>query len=106
MTRPKKNLYTYNKKSLSLPQWADELGINPKTLQRRLAMGWGIERTLSTPVRVRMPNKERDPIVYEGKVWTIPQLAAKFGIAPQTLYARLDRGVPLEEALEPSQEEW
>jgi hypothetical protein len=31
-------------------EWAEDFGINPKTLQKRLLSGWGVEKSLTTPV--------------------------------------------------------
>lgn len=45
---------TFNGKTQCLTAWADEIGINPITLQSRLSRGnWTVEDALSTPVRTR-----------------------------------------------------
>ena len=38
---------THNGVSKTVPEWARELGINPKTLHTRLSTGWTVERALS-----------------------------------------------------------
>jgi hypothetical protein len=45
--------YTYSGKSLTLPEWAAELGIALTTLHARLVRGWSVQRTLTTLVRPR-----------------------------------------------------
>jgi hypothetical protein len=40
-------------------------------------------------------------INYQGKDWRLSDLARSFGLRPQTLAARLDRGYELERALVP-----
>lgn len=40
---------SYNNKTQTVAQWADELNIRQETLRRRMQRGWSIERTLSTP---------------------------------------------------------
>jgi hypothetical protein len=36
-------------KKLPISGWAEETGINPETIRRRMELGWGIERLLTTP---------------------------------------------------------
>ena len=45
------HLLTFKDQTLSVTQWAKRLGCLPPTLFARLRMGWGIEKTLSTPIR-------------------------------------------------------
>jgi hypothetical protein len=49
---------TVNNVSRCLAEWARETGINPGTLQRRVAAGWSHEDAVLTPVRPtgRLPN--------------------------------------------------
>ena len=42
-------LFRGERKTVS--QWADDIGITKETLYKRLAHGWSIEKTLSTPTR-------------------------------------------------------
>lgn len=42
-------LITYNGKTQTITQWADETGIERRTISARISRGWNIERTLSTP---------------------------------------------------------
>lgn len=45
---------TFNGETHALTEWAEILGINYRTLSRRINMlGWSIERALSTPVDMR-----------------------------------------------------
>ena len=37
-------------KTRTVSEWADELGVRPSTLHRRLKLGWPAERVLGTPV--------------------------------------------------------
>ena len=41
----------YKGKSGTISEWADRLGIQYNTLQRRFKTGWSVERALTEPVR-------------------------------------------------------
>lgn len=43
---------TYQGKTQLVVEWADELGIKAKTLYQRLRIGWSVEKTLGTPLRM------------------------------------------------------
>jgi hypothetical protein len=44
-------LITYKGKTKTVAQWAEEKGINPKTLRKRLWNGWDVESALEQSVR-------------------------------------------------------
>lgn len=46
-------LISYGGKSLTLSEWALALGIDKKTLEKRLERGWTVERALKTDVQRR-----------------------------------------------------
>ena len=39
----------FNGEEFTLTQWAERIGLTPKTLSKRLQDGWSIERALTTP---------------------------------------------------------
>lgn len=43
----------FNGKSLCISEWAELLGLTRSTLDRRLHLGWSVERALTTPVKRR-----------------------------------------------------
>ena len=46
-----KHYITYNGKTQTMKQWADELNINYRTLKSRLnILGWSVENALNTPI--------------------------------------------------------
>jgi hypothetical protein len=48
---------TFEDKTQSLTQWANELKINPKTLDYRFRNGWTVKRALTTPVNKKYRRK-------------------------------------------------
>jgi len=44
-------LLTHDGKTLCLTEWAEILWVKPYTLRNRLASGWSVERTFTTPVQ-------------------------------------------------------
>lgn len=47
------HLITYSGKTQTLQQWADEIGISRQVIERRIARGWGTEKALSTPKKIK-----------------------------------------------------
>lgn len=45
------NLVTHQEKTQCLSAWAEELGINHRTLRSRFLLGWSAEKALTTSVR-------------------------------------------------------
>jgi len=42
-------LITFNGKTMTQSQWADEVGVNQTAICKRFKRGWSIEKTLTTP---------------------------------------------------------
>jgi len=52
--RSNNKMVTYNGKTKCLQAWADQLGMNKRTLRERIVRsGWSIEKALTTPVETR-----------------------------------------------------
>jgi len=49
---------TFNGETKSVTGWAESIGVARSVLFCRLAMGWSVERTLTTPVRLRRWGKK------------------------------------------------
>lgn len=85
-------LITYNGKTQTVSQWADETGINRGTLITRFNLGWEEERALTT--------KNFEAITYNNQTHTIPEWSKITGIEYGTLKARLSKyGWSVERAL-------
>lgn len=89
------HLITYQGKTQSVSQWAEELNINVETLFTRIhKLNWSVEKAFTTPVK-----KRKRLITYQGKTQSIADWAREVGIKRQTLNARLIRGLSIEKAL-------
>ena len=51
--RQSNHLLTFNGKTQTIVQWADETGIKSATIARRLKKGWSVEKALTTPTQKR-----------------------------------------------------
>lgn len=49
----------YGGRKLNVTQWANEVGLNKKTLEGRLLRGWSVEKALTTPVKERRKSNGR-----------------------------------------------
>jgi hypothetical protein len=49
-------LITHGGQTQCLAAWAEELGLNSRVIYDRLALGWSVERALTTPVSGRLPS--------------------------------------------------
>ncbi len=47
------HLLTYNGKTQTMSQWAEELGVKKSTINSRVTMGWSDERIITTPIRTQ-----------------------------------------------------
>jgi hypothetical protein len=54
-------LFEYNGRSMTLAEWAKELGFRESVLRYRIKQGWSIERTLTEPSRRTKPDTGSTP---------------------------------------------
>ena len=86
-------LYECRGKTLSIPQWAEELGVKEVTIRKRLDRGWSIEEALEIAFRGRRKLKLTREDVKEIRTSYVPyskthgakQLADKYGITAKTV---------------------
>ncbi len=71
-------------------------GINHDVYKYRIKQGWGLEKTLTTPVA---PHDHSCTDHLGNEYPTITAMARAYGISPSTLQNRLENGIELEEAL-------
>jgi len=87
------HLLTYNGETKTMAEWARQVGMNRKVLDRRLRLGWTIEEALTAPVR------NNRWLTYAGETLTLTDWARKVGLRRNCLEGRLQRGWSPEEAL-------
>ena len=46
-------MVTYSGKTQSISDWAKEIGLERKTLEYRIRVGWDAERALNTPSTIK-----------------------------------------------------
>jgi len=81
-------LLTYAGITMCLVEWAEHVGLEPSTLQHRLARyGWPLEEALGTPTR-------RDPIsiTLGGETASSAEWARRLGIPASTIVYRIRHG--------------
>ena len=94
------HLLTYNGKTQTLMQWAEETGLSRGAFKQRLQRGWSVEATLTTPLKTLNGQKQFNPgrhkvcdgtglYTYNGETHTLVEWSRKLGIKKQTLYTRV-----------------
>lgn len=84
-------LYTYSGKTMCIKDWAEEVGISPSSMQKRLNKGWPLEKAFS---------KERHdgPQLYtfEDKTMSLTEWSKHLNVPKPTLTGRIKMGLPPE----------
>ena len=94
--RKSNRVIEYNGEKKTLMQWAEDLGIDHRTLWRRLEM-WPVEKAFTEPVNTSFRSRS---ITYNGETHTIWDWAKIAGMKPSTLSDRLNRqGLSIDKAL-------
>lgn len=83
---------THDGVTLSLPAWAERVGIDASTLSTRLQRGWPIDVALTTPT-------ERPMGMTRVRTRQTDRLCAEAGISRSTFYGRLRAGMSEQDAL-------
>lgn len=81
--------YSLNGKTLTIAEWARELGVRDQAIRHRIKRGVPIDEAILTPVA-----KYHGRILFEGMDLTPPEWADHFGISREAMYARISRGWP------------
>lgn len=85
---------TYNGKTQTMTEWADEYKIDFKVLSSRILYGWSTERALTEPIRVR------SLLVLNGETKSLNEWAKQYNISPSTISHRITtRKWPIEKAI-------
>lgn len=87
-------LYTYNGKTMTLPEWSELYNINLGTLRHRInTYGMSIEEALTKQI------KNKHYYTYNDETHSISEWAKLYNLKTKTLECRLNRGKSIEEAL-------
>lgn len=87
----------FNGEEKTIEEWARTIGISKKSLASRLRNGWPLEKALTTGSTD--PKTKMRMLEYNDITKSLPEWARQFGMTPQTLRNRLNRGMSVEEAL-------
>lgn len=88
-------VYEFDGKTLTVPEWAQLLGVERTTLEWRLHNGWSLENTFSSE-----KYKPRKRYTYNGQTLSLREWSRHLGVSYSTLYGRLHCGMPLEEVFQ------
>ena len=55
LNRRSNHVLTFDGRTKTLTEWADEYGLPPTTLRRRLQLGWAVDAALTAPLRQHRP---------------------------------------------------
>ncbi|WP_374712976.1 hypothetical protein [Symbiobacterium terraclitae] len=92
-------LVTFRGRTMTLKDWAEELGLPYHLLQVRLTKyGWSVERAFTTPAIPQHRSHVR-LIEWQGETKSIAEWARFFGISEKLLYRRLAAGWSFERAV-------
>ena len=88
---------TWNGKTMSAAQWAEELGVEYNTLLRWIN-NMPLEKAMTNTPKYRQPNKGKK-LQLNGEEHTIAEWAKLNNIKKDTLRRRINRGMNIEDAL-------
>lgn len=84
--RSTNKLITYAGKTQTISEWSTEIGINRKTLEKRLGKyGWSAHKALTT-------KSKRQPVTVDGVTGSIADVCKALGICRGTYYWRKAKG--------------
>lgn len=90
-------------KTLTVRDWAKEIGMHYNSLLSRLNSGMSIESAIETPVNIKRQNSGKassKKYEYNGKLYTMSELSEMSGICDITLLDRIRKGWSIKSAVE------
>lgn len=92
---------TYDGRTQTLKEWAEEVGMQRGTLAFRIKSGWSTERALTQPVVKTNPpiNPHAVKLTYDGRTLRVSEWSKKTGLGEKCIRERLKRGWTVEQAL-------
>lgn len=86
---------TYDGRTQTLSQWADEMGCLPSLIEKRLNAGWSEEKAISTPSRTTRIKT----YTVDGETHTLSEWCKIRGVSKATIASRLYLGWDIESAI-------
>lgn len=84
-------LYTYDGKTMCIKDWAQEVGISPASMQKRLNNGWPLEKAFS-----KVKHDGPELFTFEDKTMSIAEWSKYLNVPTPTLRTRIKKGLPPE----------
>lgn len=99
--RRSNRLVTHKGQTKTARQWAEELfPENPERVQHRLAIGWSVDRALTTAIREKNVSRQNEKLTYNGESLSIREWTERlFPDQPKTILSRLSAGWSVEKTL-------
>lgn len=88
------------KRYKTLSALARDYDLTPKLLFKRISHGWTLEEALEIPLERKQYTLHKQLYKYNGKIYSVKELAQISGLNERTIYKRLKRGWGIEEAVE------
>jgi hypothetical protein len=99
--KPTNNIISYKGiQYCSFSDMARDYNIEPKLLNKRINHGWTLEESLEIPVEREQFRLNKRLYEYNGKLYTVKELAELSGLNEKTIYKRFKRGWNVEETVE------
>lgn len=97
------NYVTYKGETKPLAVWCRELNLKHSLVSSRIQKGWNVATAFETPCSVIY--RSEDLITYNDKTQTINEWCIERGLKLSTVFARLHKGLDIEQALSPVSED-
>ena len=97
--RRSSRMLTLRGETFTAAEWGERTGLGQGVILQRIKNGWSVERALTTPKKFKGTGPRGSEITFRGKTQSLRAWSRETGISRSTLMSRLDKGMPVEEAL-------
>jgi len=92
-------LLSFRGESKPLTEWADLIGIRCSVIEKRLRIGWSVEKALTAPIDQKRGRKLGSAVLFNGQTKSLADWAASLGGSKNLIFQRLRYGWSMERAL-------